>query len=81
MADEWQGVLVLEVPLALRSTSGRAKHLDPEEQGTMVAWATTEWWREKFEEAGLVDDHKLGDWRLVGFREKRWTEWEEELEE
>jgi hypothetical protein len=69
---EWQGVVTIEVPIAVRSMSGRSKHTDPEEQGTWIAEGITVHLRETFKDA---DDVKTGEARLVSNREERWTDW------
>jgi hypothetical protein len=83
--DEWQGIIMIEVPIALRATSGRPKHTDPEEQGVWLAGAV----RTALEGVeGVVDsglrhifsdslDVSIGDTRMVGHEERRWLDWDD----
>lgn len=69
--DEWQGVIVLEVQIAMRSMSGRAKLVDPA-QGEFVAGAV----KSKLAEMSAgEEDIRTGQVALVGHREEQWTEW------
>jgi len=70
--DEWQGVVTIEVQMAVRATSGRPKHTDPVEQGTWVANAVQGKLREVFADA---DDVMIGTAKLLGHREEHWADW------
>jgi hypothetical protein len=70
--DEWQGIVTIEIPIAVRAMSGRPKHTDPIEQGTTIAQMLTQWCREA---NGDADDIQSGEASLVGNREERWAEW------
>jgi hypothetical protein len=75
---EWQGVVILDVPIALRAMSGRSKHTDPEEQGMAIAQSLEMHWREilgKIEKGSEQDDIRVGSVALKDWREGRWTDW------
>lgn len=68
-AEEWQGTIIIELPIAVRSLSGREKQTDPDAQG---AWIVA-WMNETMPSLG--DDTKVGEATVVNHRKEHWTEW------
>jgi hypothetical protein len=64
---EWQGIITVEIPIAMRAMSGREKHTDPVEQAGWITEALTRWMRDANQGA---DDIQTGEARLVAHREE-----------
>jgi hypothetical protein len=69
--DEWQGTVILEIPLAVGSASARAKHTDPEEIAAWVRAHITSVMGQQYREA---DDVQVGE-ILKSHRDDHWTDW------
>jgi hypothetical protein len=74
--DQWQGVISIDVELALRATSGRPNHTDPEEQGIGLASAIRTYLVGMLSYGG---DSDIGEVTMTGHQPRDWMDWNDLL--
>jgi hypothetical protein len=74
--DQWQGVISIDVELALRATSGRPNHTDPEEQGIGLASAIRTYLVGMLSYEG---DSDIGEVTMTGYQPRDWMNWDDLL--
>ena len=70
---EWEGVISLDVPLWVSTTTGRPKHVDPEEQKALLAFAVEGSLRMMYENCA---DVMIGSVMPADARAEKWREWD-----
>jgi hypothetical protein len=78
---EWQGRVRLEIQLAVRSTSGRPKHTDPEQQALLMRDFVADELRDRIEDRlrevyGEELDVSIGTVTLTGYPDEKWQTWD-----
>jgi hypothetical protein len=74
--DQWQGVISIDVELALLATSGRPNHTDPEEQGIGLASAIRTYLVGMLSYGG---DSDIGEVTMTGYQPRDWMNWDDLL--